>query len=215
MNIALLVVSYLIGSLPFSLIIGKLFLNIDVREHGSKNPGATNAIRVMGRKWGVPVFFFDVLKGGIPVLIASSGLFNDLFHPLYYGLMAMMGHVYPLFLRFKGGKAVATSFGVFLFYAPLIGIIAGLSFWLSLKRYGWVSVSSSVGAVTLMVVAWLNYGFGPQSGPLVAWLSPASEFALPLVATLGTTVILLRHQKNYERLRQKTEPRIKSFHVKK
>ena len=215
MNIAFLLISYLIGSIPFSLLIGKLFLNVDVREHGSKNPGATNAIRVLGRKWGVPVFFLDVLKGVVPVLIISLGAFNDMFHPLYYGLMAMIGHVYPLFLKFKGGKAVATSFGVFIAYAPLLGILAGFSFWLSLKLFGWVSISSTVGAVFLMGSAWLIYAFGPETGALVSWLSPAGEIALPLVGTVGATIILIRHKKNYERLRNKTEPHIKSFKVKK
>jgi len=208
MNIAFLFISYLIGSIPFSLLIGKLFLNIDVRQHGSKNPGATNAIRVMGRKWGVPVFFLDVLKGGIPVLIVQLTNFTDI-NPLYYGLMAMIGHVYPVFLKFKGGKAVATSFGVFLFYAPLLGIIAGLSFWLSLKWWGWVSISSTVGAVVLMVLSWLVYGLGPEA--LSAWTSSSDELALPLVGTIGATIILIRHAKNYERLRAKTEPHIKSF----
>ena len=215
MNYIWLLVSYLFGSLPFSLIIGKLFLNVDVREHGSKNPGATNAIRVLGRKWGVPVFFLDVLKGGIPVLIVMLGVFDGMFHPLYYGLMAMMGHVYPLFLKFKGGKAVATSFGVFLFYAPVLGIIAGLTFYLTLKLYGYVSVSSTLAAASLLIAAWLVYIFGPLEGPLVAWFSAGGQLALPIVGTTGATVIFIRHRKNYERLRNKTEPHIKSFQKKK
>jgi len=215
MNIAFLVISYLIGSIPFSLLVGKLFLNIDVRQHGSKNPGATNAIRVLGRKWGVPVFLLDVLKGVVPVLIVRLGAFEEMFNPVYYGLMAMIGHVYPVFLKFKGGKAVATSFGVFLAYAPLLGIFAGLVFWISLKKYGWVSVSSTVGAVFLMTFAWLIYAFGPTSGTLATWLSPSGDIALPLVGTLGATIIITRHKKNYERLRDHTEPTIKSFKPKK
>lgn len=215
MNITWLFVSYLIGSLPFSLIIGKLFLNIDVRKHGSKNPGSTNAIRVLGRKWGIPVFILDVLKGGIPVLIVSLGAFNDMFHPLYYGLMAMIGHVYPAFLKFKGGKAVATSLGAFLFYAPVLGVFAASTFWISLKKWGYVSVSSTLAAVMLLIATWLVFAVGPSSGALVTWFGEANEWALPIVGTLGATIILVRHKKNYERLRNGSEPHIKSFQTQK
>lgn len=218
MNIILLVVSYFIGAIPFSLIIGKIFLKIDVREHGSKNPGSTNAIRVMGRKYGVPVFILDVLKGGFMVLLVRLGWFDSFnpFHPLIYGVAAILGHVYPVFLKFKGGKAVATSLGVFLFYAPIIGLTGALSFALSLMIIGWVSVSSTVGAISLLTVAIIVYFFGPESEGL--WMNLLGERGLieiPLVALIGNVIIISRHKPNYIRLKNGTEPKIKSFQNKK
>lgn len=212
MNYLLLGVAYLVGAIPVSLIMGKVFLGIDIREHGSKNPGATNAIRVMGKKYGIPVFVFDVLKGGIIVLLIRLGLFGEgLFHPLFYGMAAILGHVYPVFLRFKGGKAVATSLGVFLAYAPVIGFAGALGFAISLKLNGWVSVSSTVGAFSLSTVAILIYFFGPTAAPLASWFGTQGVNEIPIVALLGTALIIIRHKKNYERLRQGTEPKIKSF----
>lgn len=217
MNILLLVVSYLIGAIPFSLVIGKLFLKIDVREHGSKNPGSTNAIRVMGRKFGVPVFILDVLKGGVVVLLVGLGVFDGInpFHPLIYGVAAILGHVYPVFLKFKGGKAVATSLGVFLFYAPIIGLTGALSFALSLVLIGWVSVSSTVGALSLLTVATLVYFIGPESeGIWMVLLGTRGMIEIPLVALFGNIVIISRHKPNYIRLKNGTEPKIKSHQKK-
>lgn len=215
MNYVLFGVAYLLGAIPVSLIVGKLFLGIDIREHGSKNPGATNAIRVMGRKYGVPVFIFDVLKGAIIVLVVNLGwldnLSDQLFHPLVYGMASIVGHVFPVFLKFKGGKAVATSLGVFLAYAPVIGLSGAVGFTISLKQNGWVSVSSTVGALSLTTVAVLVYFFGPTTAPLTTWIGPSGVIQIPLIALIGTALILFRHQKNYHRLREGIEPKIKSF----
>ena len=218
MNYILIVLAYLVGAIPVSLIVGKVFLGIDIREHGSKNPGSTNAIRVMGKKYGVPVFIFDVLKGGIIVLIVHigklNGAFESLFHPLVYGMAAIVGHVYPVFIKFKGGKAVATSLGTFLAYAPLIGLAGAFGFLISLKQNGWVSVSSTVGAFSLSSVAILVYFFGPTELPWTVILGTQGIIEIPIIALIGTALIIIRHKKNYERLRQGIEPKIKSFQKK-
>lgn len=218
MNFILIGVAYLIGAIPVSLIVGKVFLGIDIREHGSKNPGATNAIRVMGKKYGVPVFIFDVLKGAIIVLLVNLGwldfLSDQLFHPLVYGMASIVGHVYPVFIKFKGGKAVATSLGVFLAYAPVIGLAGALGFVISLKQNGWVSVSSTVGALSLSTVAIIIYFFGPTTAPLTIWLGARGILEIPIIALIGTALIIIRHKKNYQRLKAGTEPKIKSFQKK-
>jgi len=116
----LMILSYFLGSIPSGLIIGKVFKNIDIREHGSKNTGATNAIRVLGFKTGIFAFIFDVMKGAL--VIALVFFLKD--KSLYivseyninissiYGMAAVIGHVFPIYINFKGGKAVATSAGM-------------------------------------------------------------------------------------------------------
>ena len=128
-------IAYLLGSIPSGLIIGKLFLNIKLNEHGSKNIGASNAFRIMGVKLGLLTLFFDALKASIPVLTVKylfpyliNGfsteitIFNNLFdYAIIYGLAAIFGHTFSMFLGFKGGKAVASSLGVVFTLTPYIG----------------------------------------------------------------------------------------------
>lgn len=103
------IIAYLLGSIPFALIIGKIGYKIDVREHGSGNLGATNAFRVLGIKAGSIVIIGDILKGTAAVLLPQ--LFDANVYPLIIGIIAVLGHTYPIFAKFKGGKAVATSGG--------------------------------------------------------------------------------------------------------
>jgi glycerol-3-phosphate acyltransferase PlsY len=108
----LLLAAYLIGSFPTALLVGKLFFHIDIRDHGSKNPGATNSLRVLGKKAALIVLFIDIGKG---VIASSLPLFFNLpFDPLYFGLMATIGHCFPIFADFKGGKAIATTAGTLM-----------------------------------------------------------------------------------------------------
>src|SRR5699024_8886360 len=111
-----IVIAYLLGSIPFALVVGKLFYRIDIREHGSGNLGATNAFRVLGTKAGIFVTLADILKGTIATLIPlAAGYFYDVeVSRLLVGIFAVLGHTYPLFAKFKGGKAVATSGGIIL-----------------------------------------------------------------------------------------------------
>ena len=113
----LIVLTYFIGAIPSGVWIGKAFKGIDVRDYGSKNSGATNSYRVLGAKLGVVVLIMDVLKGFIPLYIAShfNLMYNDL---VILGLVAILAHTFSCFISFKGGKGVATSLGVFLFLIP-------------------------------------------------------------------------------------------------
>lgn len=125
----LLLASYLIGSIPTALIVGKLVYGIDIREHGSKNPGATNTLRVLGKKSAVFVLLVDVFKGA---LAASLPLFYNLdADPLYFGLIAVLGHCFPIFAEFRGGKAIATTAGALLIANPLLLLVAYAAFFLS------------------------------------------------------------------------------------
>ncbi len=134
------------GAIPTSLIVGKLFQGIDLREHGSRNLGATNVYRVLGWKYAIPVALLDILKGTIPVLLFAPRVSPSLVTALLIGIAAIVGHVYSVFAGFKGGKGVATATGVMLGLTPAaVGVVAAawiLIVWLT----GYVSLGSIVGA---------------------------------------------------------------------
>jgi len=201
------IVSYLLGSIPFGLLAGKLS-GIDIREHGSGNIGATNVFRTLGKGRGIAVFLLDVLKGLVPValaakagqLLAGSSLSQFATFPILslilIGLCAILGHNFPLWLGFKGGKGVATSAGVLLGILPgATAIAAGI--WLIVflvTRY--VSLASIAAAIvlpTITLLRCLSHGWGQQSLLLMI-------FTL-LVGALG----ILRHRENIGRLLSGTE----------
>ncbi len=202
MNIALLVFAYLFGSIPFSLILGKMFKNIDIRKHGSGNLGTTNAFRVLGKVLGLAVLLLDTLKsGGLVFLIQHTGLFAsfDLFHPLVYGVAAVVGHVFPVWLGFKGGKGVAASFGLLLAYNPWIAIIL-LPVFLGVEyATRFVSVASTVTALASVILVTLLY---------FLWIP---DLGLVIATIVSTAIILWRHRANYQRLKAGTESRVKLF----
>ncbi len=208
MQYILLFVAYLVGSIPFSIIVGKVFKGIDVRDYGSGNPGTTNAFRVLGKKLGLLVFLLDVFKGGFMILMFRTGVFpiGDI-HILVYGLMSSIGHIYPIFIKFKGGKAVATSVGIFLFYAPILGLIGLAGYFITLKISRYVSISSCVGAASLWVVGLFIFFFGPTEGPWVNLIGLRGELAMPIITTLGTGLIIFRHRGNFLNIKRGTEPK--------
>lgn len=209
-----LAAAYLIGSVPFGYLIGR-FNGLDIRQHGSGNIGATNVLRVIGRPWGYACFVLDFLKGCLPVLAAiqlasrpeaGDGLLNGL-SPLLAAAGTVAGHIWPVYLRFKGGKGVATMIGTVIPLAPL-PILAAVAGWLltfKLSRY--VSLASIVAAALLpLAAAALVFtragGFKPF--PL---LKPALEQpGLLLLAALGVLVIV-KHHANIRRLLNGTENR--------
>ena len=206
----LLLVAYLVGSIPWSIIIGKTVKGIDIRQHGSGNPGTTNAIRVLGKKLGMIVFVLDVFKGGFVILLIRLGLFAnfDIFHPLLYGLISAIGHIYPVFLKFKGGKAVATGVGIFLFYAPLLGVIGLLGYIITLKLTRYVSVSSCMGTFSLFAAAILVYFIGPAPETRLEFLfGPRGELWIPIISSIGLVLILYRHRGNFKNIMNKVEPK--------
>lgn len=187
--ILLLIVSYLLGSIPFGLVVGKLIYKKDIRQFGSGNIGTTNAFRAFGTPGGILVFLCDMLKGAIPVLIAMS--LNPGWHPLVFGGMAIVGHSYPIFLKFKGGKAVATSFGVVLGFNPIFALISIAAFFISLFVTSMVSFSS-IFAVTFAAILSLFY----------------QDWVLTLATVLVLILVIIRHKDNISRIRQGTESKV-------
>lgn len=195
--ILLLVLAYLMGSLPSALWIGKLFFKTDIREHGSGNMGATNTFRVLGKKAGIAVTVFDILKGTAAVLLASLPYFADThIHPLVVGVVAVVGHMFPVFAKFKGGKAVATSGGVLLGYSWPIFVLVILTFLFALKITKMVSLTS-------MIVAVMGVIYG------IIYYFITGDFYLALVIFLMGAFIFYRHRANIARIKAGTEPKVK------
>lgn len=152
----LFILAYLVGSIPNALWIGKMFKNIDVRDFGSGNVGATNATRVLGWKLGVMVLLFDAFKGMIFIIIARKFGLSDIYVVLI-GLAAILGHSYSIYLKFKGGKAVATSLGVMLVLIPKVIIILVIVFLLIVIFSGYVSLASISVAGLLPILTYIMY----------------------------------------------------------
>ncbi len=145
-----IIIGYLVGSIPFALIFGKVFGGIDVREHGSGNLGGTNVIRILGPKVGLPVILCDIGKGILAAFIGT--LLGGELLGLLAGILAVFGHFYPLFANFKGGKGVATGAGVFIFLAPFQMLIIVSIFLLVLLIFGYVSLASIIASATGIVI---------------------------------------------------------------
>lgn len=187
-----LLLAYLIGSIPSGLWVGKVFYGIDIREHGSGNLGGTNTFRTLGKKAGLAVTIMDVLKGTLATLLPIFfGLEAEL-HPLITGTMAVVGHMFPIFAGFRGGKAVATSGGILLGYAPLLFLIIFVVFFLSLYICKYVSLSSMISAVVALIVTCIM-----RDVPLI------------LVVGVLTVFIIYRHRANIQRIKNGTEPKVK------
>ncbi|MCC4721616.1 glycerol-3-phosphate 1-O-acyltransferase PlsY [Salinicoccus sp. RF5] len=187
--IILLVLSYLLGSTPFSLLIGLWFYKIDLRQHGSGNIGTTNTFRILGKKAGIVVLLLDMFKGALPVVAAM--LLNVDMHIFIPGLVAALGHVYSIFLKFKGGKAVATSAGAVLAYNPLLFIMLLAAFLITLKLSKYVSLSSIVSAVLFFILS-------------LAFRDPL----LIAFSFIIAVVIVVRHISNIKRIMDGTESKI-------
>lgn len=197
--VAFCILSYLIGSIPHGVIIGKKFANIDVREHGSKNIGATNSIRVLGAKLGYTVFALDCLKGAVVIIIAKYVLAGVFFSPIpfiIYGVFAVLGHVFPIYIGFKGGKAVATSLGCLLAIAPLPALLCLVTFWLVIWLIGYVSIASCSAALTALIVAIImHFTYNAD----VAILNQTEPFTL-LFLVIIVFMIFYRHKSNFIKL---------------
>ena len=152
----LFILASLVGFIPNALWIGKMFKNIDVREFGSGNVGATNATRVLGWKLGVMVLIFDAFKGMIFIIIARKLGLEDIYVVLI-GLAAILGHSYSIYLKFKGGKAVATSLGVMLVLIPKVVMILIIVFLLIVIISGYVSLASISVAGLLPILSYIMY----------------------------------------------------------
>lgn len=188
-----LLASYLLGAIPTSYLAGRLFGGIDLREHGSRNLGATNLYRVLGWRFAIPVGVFDAAKGLVPVLFFAPQVSGSELFALICGLTAVVGHAFSVFVGFKGGKGVATAAGVMLGLTPVaLGVVAVV--WVVLVYFtGYVSVGS-IAAAALFPLA--VYVLDPPAHPAMLWLDVAVAAA-----------IVWFHRGNIRRLLNGTENR--------
>ena len=189
--------AYLLGSIPSSVWIGKIFYGIDVREHGSGNAGTTNTIRILGYKAGIPVFIIDALKGWFAVFLTKIvfGYFPTIEMPEYMSFVAavavVLGHIFPIFAGFRGGKGVATLLGVGFGLIPIPALIALGIFMAVLFCFGYVSLASITAAVTL---------------PFVTYFFVMPDNILLLLLTIAVAIFLpITHRQNIKRLLDGTE----------
>lgn len=207
--VTLLILSYLLGSVPFGVVIGKKIKGIDIREHGSKNIGSTNAIRVLGKPVGYLVFLCDVFKGMAVIILVkvleACGLWTSPIDYLYYGALAIIGHSFSIFLNFKGGKAVATSLGVVLILSPLTAIACLVVFVIALYASGYVSVSSTLATITVVTVGWVLHFVGIEPTNFLEYFIGKVSLPLAILFTIIGLLIIVKHIKNYKRLLNGTE----------
>lgn len=190
MQIALLLLlAYLLGAIPTGLIVGKLFFNKDIRKFGSGNLGATNTFRVLGKKAGIFVTIFDVAKGVLPAIFPI--IYGLDIHGIWFGLAAIIGHVYPIYLKFKGGKAVATSAGVILGVNPIVFLIIAVIFFTLLFTTRMVSLTSILTSI----------------GNFITTLF-FDDIILQIISFLIMLLIIIRHSSNIKRIISGTEPKI-------
>jgi glycerol-3-phosphate acyltransferase PlsY len=189
--------AYLLGSIPFGLIAGFGAKGLDIREQGSKNIGATNVFRVVGKKWGITVLLLDALKGYIAcVLPAFFGQPLTISLQLILGVSTILGHSFPVWLKFKGGKGVATSLGVFLAIAWVPTLITFGIWIICFTITHIISISSLIAAVIFpLMIAWLYAG------------TPEQKVLFPLSVVLAV-FIFYTHRANLQRLRQGTEKKL-------
>lgn len=195
--------AYLLGSIPSAVWIGKRFHNIDVREHGSGNAGTTNTIRVLGWKTGIPVLLIDIAKGWLAAMLPvffhladpGSALLTDL--QIMTGVIAIIGHIFPLFAGFRGGKGVASVFGVFLALQPLLTLCCIGIFLVVLFITGIVSISSMTAGLAFPVFLFLFFD------------TPSIIFKI--FSILVSISLLITHRKNIGRLMRGEEAKLIKF----
>ena len=196
MTIVLLILAYLLGSIPSGLWIGQIFFNINLREHGSGNTGTTNTFRILGKKAGMATFVIDFFKGTLATLLPL------IFHvqgvsPIVFGLLAVIGHTFPVFAGFKGGKAVATSAGVIFGFAPLFCLYLAVVFFGTLYLGSMISLSSVTAALAAVL--------GVILFPLIGFLLPSYDLLFVVIILALASLIIIRHKDNINRIRNKTE----------
>ena len=199
-TVLLILIAYVLGSIPNALWVGKTFKNIDVREHGSKNTGSTNAARVLGAKLGIFTLILDILKGALPTylgIVLGANLLTritgiDKLDIIVIGMAAILGHTFSLFLKFKGGKAVATTLGVFLVLVPYAILILLVVFFVIFGLTKYVSLASIVSAVALPITVYLT----------------TRHIPLTILGIISGLLVIIRHKENIKRLINGTESKL-------
>ncbi len=196
-NIVLLLGAYLIGSIPTAVWIGKYFYGIDVREYGSGNAGATNTFRVLGKKAGIPVLMIDILKGFFAVKLVffqSVYLVDSIPYinlQLAFGIAALLGHIFPVFAAFRGGKGIATLLGIIFAVLPTAALASLVVFLIVLIISKYVSLGSMLAGIAFPI--FVNFIFTTESN------------SLKLFSAIIAVLVLVTHQKNITRLIQGSE----------
>jgi acyl phosphate:glycerol-3-phosphate acyltransferase len=198
-----LLAAYLVGAVPFALLLGRA-AGRDIRAEGSRNIGATNCLRVCGARWGVPALLLDMGKGALAVLLVRFGVFSlpaesRTLCMALAGLAAVLGHTFPVYLGFRGGKGVATAAGVFLALIPAAAGVAVAVFFLTVALTRYVSMGSSLAAAAIVAA---HHGFsGAPYG---------EDLPLTVLTWLVFVLVAVRHRSNYGRLLRGTENRFGS-----
>jgi acyl phosphate:glycerol-3-phosphate acyltransferase len=185
--------SYLLGAIPTSHIVSRTIARIDLRQHGSGNLGATNLFRVLGWKYAIPVALFDIAKGVVPVLVFSRQHSNSELFAVACGVAAIVGHVFSVFVGFKGGKGVATAAGVMLALTPVSLGVAALVWAVVVRLTGYVSLGSIAAAAVLPLAV---YVLEHPGSPELLWID-----------VLVAAGVIVLHRKNIHRLLKGTENR--------
>lgn len=191
-----LILAYLLGSIPTGLWIGQIFFKKNLREYGSGNTGTTNTFRILGKTAGTVTFVFDFLKGTLATLLPLLLHINGI-SPMIFGLLAVLGHTFPIFAEFKGGKAVATSAGVVLGFSPLFFSYLIIIFIVTLYLGSMISLASIVVA-GFAIISVLIF-------PLLGIILPSYDLLFTLIIILLASIILIRHRDNMERIKNKSE----------
>lgn len=190
-----LLAAYLLGATPTAYLAGRLARGIDLREHGSRNLGATNVYRVLGWAWAIPVALIDIAKGAVPVMLFVRWEETEPWLAIAVGIAAVLGHMFSPYVGFKGGKGVATAAGMFVALAPLAVVIAlpiwGMCLWLT----GYVSLSSIIAATTF---------------PLVVRVTRPDAVATLWASVALAALIVFTHRGNIRRLVAGTENRFRT-----
>ncbi len=195
--------AYLLGGIPFGFIIGKM-RGVDVRTVGSKNIGATNVFRTVGKKWGLLAFFCDVMKGVLPVVLAKN-FATEPYMPLVVGVASVLGHMLTPFMKFKGGKGVATAFGMLIALVPgLVGVAFAL-FALVFALSNYISLGSCSAAAFLAVAVWF---------PILG-TNGIGDLPQCILVTAIALFVIFKHRANIVRLVNGTENKIYLFKSKK
>ena len=199
--IFLIILSYLTGAFPSAVLIGKIFFKTDVREFGSGNAGATNTFRVLGKKAGIPVLILDIFKGWLAVnyIFFISSLSNNLDlvfeQQLVFGISAVIGHLFPIYTGFRGGKGIATLLGLLVGIQPTAALLSSLVFIIIFFISRYVSLSSIFAAIAFPII--------------IYFLSDSTDVSLIIFSIFVPLLAIITHQKNIERLLKGEEVKVK------
>lgn len=213
-----IILGYIIGSIPTALTIGKLTKGIDIREHGSKNLGATNAGRVLGRKYFFIVMIIDAIKCILGMLFAYLiyiifFINKEISESLYTiaiagaGTSAMIGHCYPIFANFRGGKGVATALGYLLLTSPLSGLVVILTFSFTALKTRYISLGSILGSIICIIYTWIIYLIFKENYSIM-FFNLKNTLGYCIITTIFALTVILKHKENIKRLINNNENKI-------